>query len=200
MATLPHKSVGIGKKPALVIVDATVGFTDPNSPLGTESTPEVAAIAQLLQAFRQKHLPVVFTTNSYTHAAEASVFREKVPVLNQLVAGGPLAAIDPRILPQDGEIVINKGVPSAFFDSPLRQMLNNLGVDSTIVVGFTTSGCVRATAVDALQSNFRLIVVRDACGDRDPQAHEANLRDLQLKYGDVVALDNALQMIGNLPN
>jgi len=200
MATLPNKNVGLGKKPALIIVDATVGFTDPNSPLGSESTPEIAAIAKLLQAFRQKHLPVVFTTNSYAHAAEASVFREKVPLLNQLVAGGPLAAIDPRILPQTGEIVINKGVPSAFFDSSLRQTLNNLGVDSTMVVGFTTSGCVRATAVDALQSNFRLIVVRDACGDRDPQAHESNLRDLQLKYGDVVTLDHALQMIGNLPN
>ena len=159
----------------------------------------MAAIAELLQAFRQKRLPVVFTTNSYVHTAEASVFREKVPVLNQLVAGGPLAAIDPRIVPLAGEIVLNKGVPSAFFDSPLRQMLNNLCVDSTVVVGFSTSGCVRATAVDALQSNFRLIVVRDACGDRDMQAHEANLRDLQLKYGDVVSLENALQMIENLP-
>ncbi|MFA7278683.1 MAG: isochorismatase family protein [Sterolibacterium sp.] len=199
MATLPNKKIGLGHKPALIVVDATVGFTDPNSPLGAESTREVEAIAKLLQVFRQKRLPVVFTTNSYSHAAEASVFREKVPLLNQLVAGGSLAAIDPCILPQPGEIVINKGVPSAFFDSPLRQMLNNLGVDSTVVVGFTTSGCVRATAVDALQSNFRLIVVRDACGDRDPQAHEANLRDLQLKYGDVVTLENALQMLGNLP-
>jgi nicotinamidase-related amidase len=183
----------------LVVVDATVGFTDPNSPLGTESSQEVAAIAQLLQAFRQKRLPVVFTTNSYSHAAEASVFREKVPVLNLLVSGGGLAAIDPRILPRPDEIVINKGVPSAFFDSPLRQILSNLRVDSAVVVGFTTSGCVRATAVDALQSNFRLIVVREACGDRDIQAHDANLRDLQLKYGDVVSLESALQMIGDLP-
>ncbi|MCX7170276.1 MAG: isochorismatase family protein [Proteobacteria bacterium] len=199
MATLPNQNVGIGHRPALIVVDATVGFTDPESPLGTESTREVAAIAKLLQVFRHKRLPVVFTTNSYLHAAEASVFREKVPLLNQLVAGGPLAAIDPRILPQQDEIVLNKGVPSAFFDSPLRQMLNNLGVDSTVIVGFTTSGCVRATAVDALQSNFRLVVVREACGDRDPQAHEANLRDLQLKYGDVVSLEDALQMIGDLP-
>jgi maleamate amidohydrolase len=199
MATLPNQHLGLGRKPALVVVDATVGFTDPTSPLGTESSQEVAAIAQLLQAFRKKRLPVVFTTNSYSNAAEASVFREKVPVLNQLVAGGILAAIDPRISPRSEEIVLNKGVPSAFFDSPLRQTLINLGVDSTMVVGFTTSGCVRATAVDALQSNFRLIVVRDACGDRDIQAHEANLRDLQLKYGDVVSLENALQMINNLP-
>jgi nicotinamidase-related amidase len=81
----------------------------------------------------------------------------------------------------------------------LRQILSNLRVDSAVVVGFTTSGCVRATAVDALQSNFRLIVVREACGDRDIQAHDANLRDLQLKYGDVVSLESALQMIGDLP-
>ena len=199
MATLPNQHLGLGRKPALVVVDATVGFTDPTSPLGTESSQEVAAIAQLLQAFRQKRLPVVFTTNSYSHAAEASVFREKVPVLNLLVSGGGLAAIDPRILPRPDEIVINKGVPSAFFDSPLRQILSNLRVDSAVVVGFTTSGCVRATAVDALQSNFRLIVVREACGDRDIQAHDANLRDLQLKYGDVVSLESALQMIGDLP-
>jgi maleamate amidohydrolase len=199
MAILHNQNIGLGSKPALVVVDATVGFTDPNSPLGTESSQEVAAIAQLLQAFRQKRLPVVFTTNSYSHAAEASVFREKVPVLNLLVSGGGLAAIDPRILPRPDEIVINKGVPSAFFDSPLRQILSNLRVDSAVVVGFTTSGCVRATAVDALQSNFRLIVVREACGDRDIQAHDANLRDLQLKYGDVVSLESALQMIGDLP-
>lgn len=200
MTTLPNKSLAPGHKPALIVVDATVGFTDPRSPLGAESTSVVSAIARLLHAFRQRKFPVVFTTNSYSHAAEASVFREKLPVLDQLVAGGPLAAIDPRILPEPGEIVLNKGVPSAFFDSPLRQLLSNLGVDSTFVTGFSTSGCVRATAVDALQSNLKLVVIRDACGDRDLQAHEANLRDLGLKYGEVVSLDQALEMINSISN
>jgi nicotinamidase-related amidase len=199
MATLPSKTVGLGAKPALVIVDATVGFTDPNSPLGFSSDAEVGAIGRLLETFRRHRLPVVFTTNAYSHPAEASVFREKVPLLNALVVGSTLAAIDPRLEPEAGEIILNKGVPSAFFDSPLRQMLCNLGVDSVVVCGFSTSGCVRATAVDALQSNFRLMVVADACGDRDRAAHVSNLRDLGLKYGDVVDLDTALAMIECLP-
>ncbi|HUW36400.1 MAG TPA: isochorismatase family protein [Rhodocyclaceae bacterium] len=199
MATLPNKAVGLGAKSALIIVDATLGFTDPGSPLGCPSDIEVGAIKRLLGAFRRRRLPIVFTTNAYSHPAEASVFREKLPLLNELVVGGVLAAIDPRLQPQVGEVVLNKGVPSAFFDSPLRQMLCNMGVDSVVVCGFSTSGCVRATAVDALQSNFRLMVVADACGDRDRAAHAANLRDLGLKYGDVVDLDTALEMIERLP-
>ena len=195
MATLPHERVGPGRKPALLIVDATIGFTDPRSPLGSDSATVMAAIKALLEAFRARGLPVVFTTVSYSHSTQASTFRRKLPLLNLLSEGSEAARIDPRIAPQPGEIVINKRVASAFFDSSLRQTLVDLGVDTTFVCGFTTSGCVRATAVDALQSNFRLIVVRDACGDRDPDAHAANLRDLDLKYGDVVALDEALTML-----
>jgi maleamate amidohydrolase len=198
MGTLPNTAVGLGTKPALIIVDATLGFTDADSPLGCESDAEVRAIGRLLESFRSHMLPVVFTTVAYRHPAEASLFRQKVPLLNELVVGGPLAAIDPRLKPQAGEIVLNKGVPSAFFDSPLRQMLCNLGVDSVVVCGFSTSGCVRATAVDALQSNFRLVVVADACGDRDREAHAANLRDIGLKYGEVVEIDIALAMIERL--
>lgn len=199
MATLANTDLGLGNKPALIVVDATVGFTDPRSPLGMEGSSQVAAIAKLLQVFRSLGLPVVFTTNAYGHPAEARIFRTKIPLLNKLTVGGPLAAIDPRIVPLQGEVVLNKTVPSAFFDTSLRQILVNLGVDSTVVVGFSTSGCVRATAVDALQSNFRLVVVRDACGDRDIHAHEANLRDIDLKYGDVVTLDEVLRMLSVTP-
>jgi maleamate amidohydrolase len=195
MATLPNQTVGLGEKPALIVVDATIGFTDPASPLGSESRAELEVIARLLAAFHARGLPIVYTVNAYAHAAEAGVFREKLPLLDLLVAGSPLAEIAPRIAPQPNDIVLRKVVPSAFFDSPLRQMLVNLGVDSVLVCGFTTSGCVRATAVDALQCNFRLVVARDACGDRDRAAHEANLRDLDLKYGDVVSADEALAML-----
>nr|WP_316641573.1 isochorismatase family protein [uncultured Roseateles sp.] len=195
MATLPSGRIGLGRRPALIIVDATVGFTDPASPLGSDSIRELAVIGRLLAGFRSRGLPVVYTVNAYRHPAEASVFREKIPLLNLLVADTPIAAIAEVIAPQAGEIVIRKGVPSAFFDSPLRQLLVAQDVDSVLVCGFTTSGCVRATAVDALQSNFRLLVARDACGDRDAQAHEANLRDLNLKYGDVVMADEALAML-----
>jgi len=195
MGTLPSQSVGLGAKPALIVVDATVGFTDPACPLGSDSRAELAAIQRLLAAFRDRGLPVVYTVNAYAHAAEASVFRQKLPLLDLLAVGSPLAEIAPQVTPLPNDIVIRKGVPSAFFDSPLRQMLVNLGVDSVLVCGFTTSGCVRATAVDALQCNFRLLVVHDACGDRDPAAHEANLRDLGLKYGDVISAEQALAML-----
>ena len=200
MATLNNTTTGLGVRPALIVVDATVGFTDPFSTLGCESARELAAIAELLACFRQFHWPVIYTTNSYADADTARVFREKVPVLNLLVTGGPLAKIDPRVAPLAGELVINKGVPSAFFDSPLRDILRTAGVDSVVVVGFTTSGCVRATAVDALQANFRLLVVREACGDRDRAAHDANLRDLDLKYGDVVSLDEAISLLHLVPD
>jgi nicotinamidase-related amidase len=199
VATLPNRTVGLGAKPALIVVDATLAFTDPASALGSESEAELGAIARLIAAFRARGLPVVYTVNAYSHPAEASVFRAKLPVLDLLVTGSPMAEIAPPIVPQPHDIVLRKVVPSAFFDSPLRQMLINLGVDSVLVCGFTTSGCVRATAVDALQCNFRLLVVRDACGDRDRAAHEANLRDLDLKYGDVVSADQALTMLPQPP-
>lgn len=195
MATLPSGRVGFGKRPALIIVDATNGFTDPASPLGSESTAELAVIERLITAFRARGLPIAYTVNAYKQASEASVFREKIPLLNLLVADTPIAQIAASIAPRPGDIVIRKTVPSGFFDSPLRQLLLNKGVDSVLVCGFTTSGCVRATAVDALQSNFRLLLARDACGDRDLQAHEANLRDLNLKYGDVLTADEALAIL-----
>jgi nicotinamidase-related amidase len=195
MATLPSQRLGVGRKPALVVVDATVGFTDPASPLGSESRAELAAIERLLAAFRTRKLPVVFTVNAYEHPAEASTFRARIPLLDLLAVDSPLAALAPGMEPRPGELVLRKGLPSAFFDSPLRQTLVNQGVDSVVVCGFSTSGCVRATAVDALQCNFRLVVVSDACGDRDRAAHEANLRDIGLKYGDVVAVDELLPLI-----
>jgi nicotinamidase-related amidase len=199
MATLPNQTVGLGRRPALIVVDATVGFTDPSSPLGSESGAELAVIARLLAAFRVRDLPVIYTVNGYAHPSEAPVFRQKIPLLDLLADGSHWVGIAPQIPAQPRDIVIRKGVPSAFFDSPLRQMLVNLGVDSVVVCGFTTSGCVRATAVDALQCNFRLVVARDACGDRDRAAHEANLRDLGLKYGDVVTADEALAMLPGSP-
>ncbi len=195
MGTLPNRSVGVGLKPALIVVDATVGFTDPASPLGSDSRAELAVIRRLIAAFRARQWPIAYTVNAYAHAAEASVFRAKLPLLDLLVAGSPMAEIAPEIAPQREDWVLRKTVPSAFFDSPLRQLLANAGVDTVLVCGFTTSGCVRATAVDALQCNLRLIVVRDACGDRDPAAHEANLRDLGLKYGDVVTADEAMTLL-----
>ena len=195
MSTLPHQRTGTGQRPALLVVDATVGFTDPRSPLGSESAAELATIARLLAAFRRRGLPVVYTVNAYADAAEASVFRRKIPLLDLLTPESPLAAIADGVAPLPGELVLRKGVPSAFFDSPLREVLRRQGVDGVCVCGFTTSGCVRASAVDALQSNFHLTVVTDACGDRDREAHAANLRDLGLKYGDLLTADELIAVL-----
>lgn len=192
MATLPFEAVGLGERPALIIVDATLGFTDPASPLGAPSEPELAVIAALAAAFRQRGWPVVYTVNEYADPGQAVAFRRKLPVLEHLVAGGAWSAIHPQVAPVPGDLVLSKALPSAFFDTPLRGWLAARGVDSAVVCGFSTSGCVRATAVDALQCGLRLTVVADACGDRDRAAHAANLRDLGLKYGDVLTADTLL--------
>lgn len=198
MTTLANESVGLGVRPALLIVDATMGFADPGSPLGCDGSAALEAIAALLTLFRRCRWPVVYTTNAYADAAEAPVFRRKLPVLNHLCGDGPLAQVHPRIAPSGNEAVLRKIVPSAFFDSPLRQRFFNLGVDTVVVTGFTTSGCVRATAVDAVSCNFRVVVVREACADRDPEAHRANLRDLELKYADVLNLEAALYALSEI--
>ena len=187
MTTLATRAVGLGRKPALLVIDATRGFSDPTSPCGCDGNAAIAQIVALLNAFRAKNLPVFFTSNAYAAADEASVFREKLPVLNELAAGGRWAEIDPRLSPRATERTLRKTVPSAFFDSPLRQELQALGVDSAVLCGFSTSGCVRASAVDALQCNLRVTVAADACGDRDAPAHDYNLRDLALKTGDVLS-------------
>ena len=195
MATLANKTIGLGQRPALLIIDATIGFCDPSSPLGVDGGSALEKIADLLHVFRRLNLPVFFTVNAYASVEEASVFREKLPGLDLLVAGGKLAEIHSSVKPLPSEAVIRKTVPSGFFDSPLRQMLSAENVDSVVVCGFSTSGCVRATAVDALQCNLRVVVAADACGDRDSEAHVYNLRDLGLKTGDVVNTVEALGML-----
>lgn len=198
VTTLPNQTLGMGRRPALIIVDAMLGFTDPASPLGADCNDEIAAIRQLLDAFRSKGAPIIFTTNTYAHENEARVFRRKLPVLNHLRSGGPWSAIDPRVSPLPGERIVNKTLPSAFFDTSLRWELACASVDTAVVAGFSTSGCVRATAVDAMQAGFQVLVAREACGDRDRTAHEANLRDLELKYADVVTVGELLKMIDHL--
>lgn len=195
MAILSNNPVGLGRRPALLVIDATFGFTDPSSPVGTDGAAPIAMIARLLAAFRALKLAVVFTSNAYASPDEAPVFREKLPGLNELVAGGRWSEIDPRVAPTTDELVLRKTVPSAFFASPLAAWLKERGVDSVVVCGFSTSGCVRASAVDALQHNLRVVVAADACGDRDIEAHLYNLRDLGLKTGDVVSTQQALALL-----
>jgi maleamate amidohydrolase len=189
-----HGRAGFGEKPALVVVDVNRGFTDPASPLVCDLDDCVAAIARLLEAFRAAELPVVFTTVVYDDFGKqaAAVFVEKVPALLVLEPGSPWVEIDPRIAPVEGEPVLSKHFASAFFGTTLSALLASAGADTVVVTGASTSGCVRATALDAMQHGYRVVVPREAVGDRNRAAHEANLYDLDTKYADVVLVEDVL--------
>jgi maleamate amidohydrolase len=189
-----HGRAGFGLRPALLVIDVNVGFTDPESPLACDLEGVVGAIQRLLGEARAAGLPVVYTTVSYDEGDRlaAAAFIDKIPALLTLQAGSRWVEIDPRIAPLPDEPVLNKLFASAFFGTPLSSLLTAAGCDSVIVTGASTSGCVRATVVDALQNGFRPVVPREAVGDRNPAAHEANLYDIDTKYGDVVSLDEVV--------
>lgn len=185
MPDLARQAQHLGRRPALVLVDMINGFTDPGCPLGSESDAVVAVNRRLLDAFRRRGLPVFFTTVVYDSVEQASVFRARLPDLNLLQRDSDWVQVDPRLKPVAGESVVEKQYASAFFGTDLLQRLRQAGADSLVVTGLTTSGCVRATAVDGLQNDFPVVVVSDAVGDRNPEAHRANLHDLDAKYADV---------------
>ena len=193
-----HGRAGFGRRPALIVVDMSVGFTDEASPLRCDLEPVVAAIGRLAEAFRAAGLPVIYTTTAYDEEAKqtAAVFIAKVPALLTLAAGSRFVEIDPRLAPREDETVLTKLYASAFHGTALDELLAGQRCDGVVVTGASTSGCVRATAVDALQHGYRVVVPREAVGDRNPSAHEANLYDIDAKYGDVVPLADVLEHIG----
>jgi len=195
MPDLDRRAQGLGQRPALLLVDVINGFTDPSCPLGSEAGTVVAACAELQRAFRERSLPVFYTTVVYHHAEQARVFRDRLPALDVLTPGSRWVEVDPRVAPRAGEPVIEKQWASGFFGTDLHPRLQAAGVDSLVVAGLTTSGCVRATAVDGLQHDYRVVVPREAVGDRNREAHEANLFDLNAKYADVVDLAAVLKQI-----
>ncbi|HET6591461.1 MAG TPA: isochorismatase family protein [Xanthomonadales bacterium] len=192
MPDLERRSIGLGQRPGLVIVDVIEGFTDPACPLGSEADAVVAAIGELLQRFRARQWPVYYTTVVYSDDSQAAVFRQRVPALEVLKPGSRWVRVDPRVAPGGAEPVIEKRWASAFFKTDLAERLRADKVDSLVVAGLTTSGCVRATVVDGLQHDYPVVVPREAVGDRNPQAHEANLFDLHAKYADVVSVRDLL--------
>jgi nicotinamidase-related amidase len=198
MTDLDRHHQGLGRRPALVLVDVINGFTDPECPLGSEADAVVSACERLLQSFRAAKLPVFFTTVVYRDAAQARVFRDRLPALNVLEPGSHWVEIDPRVAPREDEIVLEKQWASGFFKTPLDELLTAAGADSLVVVGLTTSGCVRATAVDGLQYDYPVTIPREGVGDRNGQAHEANLFDLDAKYADVVPVERVLQHVQTL--
>jgi maleamate amidohydrolase len=188
------RALGFGARPAVLVVDLLEGFTDPASPLGGDLDEVVAASARVLDAARDAAAPVLFTTTVYDAAGEraAEAFLRKVPALRILRPGTRWIEVDPRLRRRDDEAVIVKRFASAFHGTDLATLLARGGCDTLVVCGASTSGCVRASAVDALQHAFVPVVAREAVGDRWAAAHEANLFDLEQKYADVAAVDDVV--------
>lgn len=192
---------GYGKRPALLIVDFINGFTDPSSPLGGDFSSQLAVTNELLDAFRRAALPIAYTVIEYdADFRDAGIFIKKVPSLSVLLRGSPMCAVDERIRPHGSDYIVSKKFASAFFGTNLDTYFRTHGVDTVVIVGCTTSGCVRASAVDSLQYGYYTIVVREGCGDRAEGPHEANLFDMDAKYADVVALSEALDYLAGLAN
>ena len=188
--------VGFGERPALLVVDFIVGFTDPRSPLGADFSRELSATRVVLRAMRRRGLPVLFTTTAYDkEMIEAGVFVRKVPSLRVLQRGSRLVEVDRSLKRLKTEVIIEKQYASGFFGTPLASTLHAQGIDTLILAGCTTSGCVRATAVDGLQHGLRVIVPRECVGDRAAGPHEANLIDIDGKYGDVMSVREVVALI-----
>jgi nicotinamidase-related amidase len=193
------QALGRGERPVVLVVDFSCGFTDPECRLGADLTPEIAATKRLLDAARARGLPVIFTTIGFEGGRDGSLWLQKAPALADLELGGGWVDIDPRLERREDEIVLVKKGASAFFGTNLVSILVNLGADTVVLCGATTSGCIRATAIDLLQNGFPAIVPRDCVGDRAQAPHEANLFDIQAKYGDVVSVDEAIAYVESVP-
>jgi nicotinamidase-related amidase len=194
------ENVTLGTRPGVLVVDFSCGFTDPECTLGADMTAEVEATKRLLDAARDKGLPVIFTTIGFEASLkDGGLWLQKVPSLGDLQLGGRWVDIDPRLEPREDETVIVKKGASAFFGTNLVAVLNTEGIDTVVLCGATTSGCVRATAIDLLQNGWPAIVPRECVGDRAQAPHEANLFDINAKYADVVSLDDALAYLETVP-
>jgi len=190
------QSVTLGSRPAVLVVDFSCGFTDPECTMGSDLTREVEATTRVLEAARGKGVPVVFTTIGFeANLKDGSLWLEKAPGLAELRVGGRWVEIDPRLERREDEVVILKKGASAFFGTNLPSILVSQNVDTIVLCGATTSGCIRATAIDLLQYGYPTLVPRECVGDRAQGPHEANLLDIQAKYADVVSVEDALSYL-----
>jgi len=197
----PEHHLQPGRRPALIVIDFVGAYLNRGSPLyaGVEAARD--ACKTLLGAARKARIPVIHTNVVYQPGGrDGGVFFRKLPALSCFERGlhPELAAFGEGLEPAEGETVISKQYASAFFGTTLGSTLAALGVDTLLIAGVTTSGCVRATAVDACQHGFIPLVVRDAVGDRQPAPHEANLFDLQAKYAEVISLETAQKYLAGL--
>jgi maleamate amidohydrolase len=188
--------LAFGAKPALLVIDVVEAYLDPKSPLyaGVEDARD--SNIRLVHAARKAGVPVFFTNVAYSAGGiDGGVFFKKVPALKCFLDNGPYGAFPAGLEPRADELVISKQYPSAFFATPLAAALRAQGIDTVMMGGFSTSGCVRASALDAQQHGFIPYVIREACGDRAPGPHEANLFDIQAKMGEVVSEAEAIALM-----
>jgi maleamate amidohydrolase len=193
--------LGFGEKAAIIVIDLLQGYTTEGSPLYAPGVVEcVKEMPELLDAAREKHIPIIHTNVIYTppNFEDGGVWIKKAPVLKALVQGNPYADFCDEVIPNEGEIIITKQYASAFFGTSLVATLNGQNIDTLIITGCTTSGCIRATAVDAVQHGFRPICVKECVGDRHDGPHEANLFDINAKYGDVISKQEVIEYIQHL--
>jgi maleamate amidohydrolase len=194
------QAVSRGQRPAVLVVDFSCGFTDPECALGADMTSEVEATRRLLDRAREKGVTVIFTTIGYDESGkDGGLWLQKVPTLAALQVGGRWVEIDPRLDPRPDETVVLKKGASGFFGTNLASILITQGIDTVVLCGATTSGCIRATAIDLLQYGFPTLVPRECVGDRAQAPHDANLFDIQAKYADVVSLEEAISYLESIP-
>ena len=185
-----------GERPALLLVDLVEAYLQPTSPLYAGIEAALASAIRITAAARRAGVPVLFTNVEYQPGgSDGGVFYRKIPALKVFDRGSPLGAFPAELAPHDGDIVITKRYASAFFGTHLASTLTALRVDTVLICGTSTSGCIRATALDACQHGFVPFVVSDACGDRHPAPHRANLFDLQAKYAEVVGEAEAVRLL-----
>ncbi len=193
--------LAFGLRPALLVIDVVEAYLRKDSPLyaGVEDARD--SNIRLVDGARCAGVPVIFTNVTYNAGgADGGVFFRKVPSLKVFLPGSPLGAFPGGLQPRADELVVSKQYPSAFFGTSIAPTLRAMGVDTVVMGGFSTSGCVRASAMDAMQHGFIPYVVREACGDRDSRPHEASLFDLQAKYAEVVSEAEALALMSGPGN
>jgi maleamate amidohydrolase len=192
--------VGFGARPALLVIDMIRGFTDLRSPLASNLDDQVGAIRSMLAAARERAVPVIFSTVAYDpDLQEAGIWIRKIPSNSWLVEGSEWVELDARLERRPREMLLVKKYASCFFGTDLAARLVSRQIDTLLITGCTTSGCVRASAVDACSLGLHTIVVQEAVGDRAELPHIANLFDIDAKYGDVVELSEAVEYLARLP-
>ena len=188
--------IGFGRRSALLIVDFTVGFNDPALFGGGNIDAAIRRTGGLLECFRGKQVPIPYTrVVSADDGSDVGMFAAKVPSLRLLTESHPAGQVVPELAPRPGELIVRKTQASAFFGTNLAPWLLRQGADTLVVAGCTTSGCVRASVVDAISHNFRTVVAADCVGDRALGPHEANLFDMAQKYADVMPRDEIVQAL-----